>query len=67
MQQYMWNYIQDDLNSIVYIDPKKHTLVIKIFGFPNNESAELYASYAMSLMNFDYGSVTEDMPSKMIH
>ena len=60
----MWNYIQDDLNSIVYIDPKKHTLVIKIFGFQNNESAELYA---MSLMNFEYGSTTENMPSKMIH
>ena len=26
----MWNYIQDDLDSIVYIDPKKHTLVIKM-------------------------------------
>jgi len=63
----MWNYIQDDLTSIVYIDPKKHTVVIKIFGLPNNESAELYASYAMSLMNFDYGSATEDMPSKLIH
>ena len=63
----MCNYIQDDLKSIVYIYPKKHTLVIKIFGFPNNESAELYASYAMSLMNFEYGSITEDMPSKMIH
>ena len=53
----MWDYIQDDLNSIVYIDPKKHTLVIKIFGFPNNESAEVYASYAMSLMNFEYGNI----------
>ena len=63
----MCNYIQDDLTSIVYIDPKKHTVVIKIFGFPNNESAEVYASYAMSLMNFEYGSITEDMPSKMIH
>ena len=63
----MWNYIQDDLDSIVYIDPKKHTLVIKIFGFPNNESAELYASDAMSLMNFEYGSLGQDMPSKLIH
>ena len=67
MQQYLWNFIQDDLDSIVYIDPKKHTLVIKIFGFPNNESAELYASYAMSLMNFEYGSLGQDMPSKLIH
>ena len=63
----MWNFIQDDLTSVVYIDPKKHTLVIKIFGLPDNEAAEMFASYAMGLMNFDYGSVTENMPSKMIH
>jgi hypothetical protein len=35
--------------------------------FPNNESAEVYANYAMSLMNFEYGSLGEEMPSKLIH
>ena len=63
----MWNYIQDDLSSIVYIDPKKHTLVIKIFGLKDHETAEMFASYAMNLMNFDYDSFDQPMPSKMIH
>jgi hypothetical protein len=63
----MWNYIQDDLSSIVYIDPNKHTLVIKIFGLKDQATAEMFASYAMNLMNFDYDSVDRVMPSKMIH
>ena len=63
----MWNFIQDDLSSIVYIDPKKHTLVIKIFGLKDQATAEMFASYAMNLMNFDYDSVDRVMPSKMIH
>ena len=63
----MWNYIQDDLSSIVYIDPKKHTLVIKIFGLKDHATAEMFANYAMNLMNFDYDSVDRVMPSKMIH
>ena len=63
----MWNFIQDDLSSIVYIDPKKHTLVIKIFGLKDHATAEMFASYAMNLMNCDYDSVDRVMPSKMIH
>jgi hypothetical protein len=63
----MWSFIQDDLSSIVYIDPTKHTVVIKIFGLKDNASAELFASYAMNLLNFDYDSLDKVMPSKMIH
>ena len=49
------------------VDKKTRTLVFKISGFESIEHAEMFASYAMNLMNFDYDSVDRVMPSKMIH
>ena len=39
----MWDYIQDDLTSVVLIDEKTNTLTIKIYGLGSKDSAETFA------------------------
>ena len=63
----MWDYIQDDLTSIVMINEKTNTITIKIYGLENKLAAETFAHYTMSLLQFDYNSTGYSMPSKMIH
>ena len=63
----MWEYIQDDLISIIAIDEKTNTLIIKIYGLQNKMAAETFAHYTMSLLQFDYHNAEYSMPSKMIH
>jgi len=63
----MWDYIQDDLTSVVLIDEKTNTLTIKIYGLGSKDSAETFAQYTMSLLQFDYNTTGYSMPSKMIH
>ena len=63
----MWDYIQDDLTSIVLIDEKTNTLTIKIYGLGSKASAETFAHYTMSLLQFDYNATGYSMPSTMIH
>ena len=60
----MWDYIQDDLTSVVLIDEKTNTLTIKIYGLGSKDSAETFAQYTMSLLQFDYNSTGYSMPSK---
>ena len=40
----MWDYIQDDLTSIVFVSKKDKSLTIKIYGFDDNETAETFAA-----------------------
>jgi hypothetical protein len=63
----MWDYIQDDLTSIVMISEKTNTITIKIYGLENKLAAETFAHYTMSLLQFDYNSTGYSMPSTMIH
>jgi hypothetical protein len=63
----MWDYIQDDLTSIVMINEKTNTITIKIYGLENKLAAETFAHYTMSLLQFDYNSTGYSMPSTMIH
>ena len=63
----MWDYIQDDLTSIVMINEETNTITIKIYGLENKLAAETFAHYTMSLLQFDYNSTEYSMPSTMIH
>ena len=63
----MWDYIQDDLTSIVFIDEKTNTLTIKIYGLHNKKIAEHFAQYTMTLLDFDYNPSAYSMISKRIH
>jgi hypothetical protein len=61
------NYFHsDDLDSICYVEKKTNNVVIKFIGFPNELSSELFSSYVMNRLGFDY--IPNDTPhSKMIH
>ena len=63
----MSNYTLDDITSVVLVDKKTNTLTIKIFGLKDEETAEAFAHYAMSILNFDYNLTGDIMPSKLIH
>jgi hypothetical protein len=56
----------DDLDSVAYIEDDTNNVVIKFYGFPNKLAAELFISYAMLNMGFDYQPVS-GTKSKMIH
>ena len=63
----MWDYIQDDLTSIVFVSKKDQSVTIKIYGFNDHDTAETVAHYTMTLLNFDYDTTGYSMPSKLIH
>ena len=52
----MWDYIQDDLTSVVFVSKKDQSVTIKIYGFDDEETAETFAHYTMTLLNFDYNT-----------
>ena len=56
----------DDLDSVAYIEDDTNNVIIKFYGFPNKLAAELFISYAMLNMGFDYQPI-HGMKSKMIH
>ena len=57
----------DDLDSVAYIEKKSKAVVLKFYGFPNDITAELFITYSMMKLGFDFQPVNEDMKSKMIH
>ena len=56
----------DDLDSVAYIEEKTNNVIIKFYGFPNKVAADLFISYDMLNMGFDYQSVS-GTKSDMIH
>ena len=66
----MWyiNYFSSqDLDCLCFIEEKSNNVVIKFFGMPNNESAELFTSYIMMKLGFEYIPFDGDNHSKSIH
>lgn len=47
-------YDSDDIQSVVFIEPKSNNVIIKITGFPNKDIANLYISWVMNELSFDY-------------
>ena len=56
----------DDLDSVAYIEEGTNNVIIKFYGFPNKITADLFISYAMLNMGFEYKPVS-GMKSDMIH
>ena len=56
----------DDLDSVAYIEEDTNNVIIKFYGFPNKLAAELFISYAMLNMGFNYQPI-DNMKSNMIH
>ena len=62
------NYFSsEDLDCVYYIEEKTNNVVIKFFGMPNNDSAQLFTSYVMAKLGFEYMPFGEDSYSKSIH
>ena len=47
-------YDSDNIQSVVFIEPKSNTVVIKITGFPNKDLADMYVSWVMNELSFDF-------------
>jgi hypothetical protein len=62
------NYFSsDDLESVAFIEKKSKAVVLKFYGFPNEMTAELFITYSMMKLGFDFQPINEEMQSKMIH
>jgi len=57
----------DDLDSVAFIEKKSKAVVLKFYGFPNEITAQLFITYSMMRLGFDFYPLSDDMPSKMIH
>ena len=60
-------FSSDELDSIAYIEKKSNAVVLKFYGFPNEMTAQLFITYSMMKMGFDFHPINDEMPSKMIH
>ena len=56
----------DDLDSVAYIEEKTNNVIIKFYNFPNKTTADLFITYAMISMGFDYQPINS-MKSDRIH
>ena len=59
-------FTMDDIDSVAYIEEGTNNVIIKFYGFPNKLAADLFISYAMLNMGFDYQPVS-GTKSDMIH
>ena len=64
--QYMDYFSAEDLDSVAYIEEDSNNVIIKFYGFPNKVTADLFISYAMLNMGFEYQPLS-GMKSDMIH
>ena len=62
----MDEFTKQDLESVCFVDKRQQRCSIKFQGFSNERSANLFITFAMLCLGFDY-KPTEDMPSKKIH
>jgi hypothetical protein len=60
-------FSSDDLESVAFIEKKSKAVVLKFYGFPNEMTAELFITYSMMKLGFDFQPINEEMKSKMIH
>jgi hypothetical protein len=59
-------FTMDDIDSIAYIEENTNNVIIKFYGFPNHTTADLFITYAMLTLGFEYEPLS-GMQSAMIH
>ena len=59
-------FSMDDLDSVAYIEEGTNNVIIKFYNFPNKTTANLFITYAMISMGFDYQPINS-MKSDRIH
>ena len=62
----MKSFDLEDIESVAYVDKDHNDVIIKFVGFPNELASQLFITYAMLCIGFDFEPV-DSMPSKKIH
>ena len=60
-------YYAEDFDCVCYIDEKTNNVVIKFFGIPNKQSAQLFSEYVMATLGIEYHTISSIERSKMLH
>lgn len=47
-------YDSENIQSVVFIEPETNNVIIKIVGFPNKDIANMYVSWIMAELSFDF-------------
>ena len=55
-----------DIESVAYVDSNSNDVIIKFVGFPTEVASQLFITYAMFCIGFDFEPV-DSMPSKKVH
>jgi len=48
----------EEIQSVVFIEPKTNNVIIKITGFPNEDLSYLYISWVMTMLDFNFKSTS---------
>ena len=55
----------EEIQSVVFIEPKTNNVIIKITGFPNQHLSELYIGWVMTILDFDYKSTSGNISNTL--
>lgn len=58
-------YDSQNIQSVVFIEPETNNVVIKITGFPNKEIANLYVTWIMAELSFDFTPMNGTIDTKI--
>ena len=58
-------YDSQDIQSVVFIEPETNNVVIKITGFPNKDIANLYVTWIMAELSFDFTPMNGTIDTKI--
>jgi hypothetical protein len=58
-------YDSDNIQSVVFIEPETNNVIIKITGFPNKDIANLYVTWIMSELSFDFTPMNGTIDTKI--
>jgi len=58
-------YDSDNIQSVVFIEPETNNVVIKITGFPNKDIANLYVTWIMAELSFDFTPMNGTIDTKI--
>ena len=59
------DYDSEDIQSVVFIEPKTNNVIIKITGFPNKDIANLYVTWIMAELSFDFTPMNGTIDTKI--
>jgi hypothetical protein len=58
-------YDSDNIQSVVFIEPETNNVIIKITGFPNKDIANLYVTWIMAELFFDFTPMNGTIDTKI--